>query len=230
MRKFSVLFYLVVIASMLLAACAPAATPPPAVKETVVVTSVAEVTKVVTQQVVVSPTAAPATAVPTLSPSAPLPRNQTLYFNGQQWNAVVCWNPYSSNCNNAMAISQGDSARVTMFETPYLYNMLDGKVYPLLADGPFAWNDAHTEITFKIKPAAQFEHYYFTIGAALSGLGACVVPWHLVADEVTGGRLVAPFGFRETGYRYILRSSRPADRKSARFSAWLRDEAARASR
>jgi len=78
----------------------------------------------------------------------------------------------------------------------------------------------------KIKPAAQFEHYYFTIGAALSGLGACVVPWHLVADEVTGGRLVAPFGFRETGYRYILRGSRPADRKSARFSAWLRDEAA----
>jgi DNA-binding transcriptional LysR family regulator len=78
----------------------------------------------------------------------------------------------------------------------------------------------------KIKPAAQFEHYYFTIGAALSGLGACVVPWHLVADEVTGGRLVAPFGFRETGYRYILRGSRPADRKSARFSAWLREEAA----
>ena len=29
----------------------------------------------------------------------------------------------------------------------------------------------------KIKPAAQFEHYYFTIGAALSGLGACVVPF-----------------------------------------------------
>ena len=53
--------------------------------------------------------------------SAPvLPRNQTLYFNGQQWGSVVCWNPYSSSCNNAMAISQGDNARVTMFETPYL--------------------------------------------------------------------------------------------------------------
>ncbi len=34
-----------------------------------------------------------------------------------------------------MAIGQQDNARVIMFETPYLYNMLDGKQYPLLADG-----------------------------------------------------------------------------------------------
>jgi len=84
------------------------------------------------------------------------PRNETLYFNGQQWGSVVCWNPYSSNCNNAMAITAQDSSRVTMFETPYLYNMLDGKVYPLLANGDYTWNDAHTEITFKIKPAAHW--------------------------------------------------------------------------
>ena len=57
-------------------------------------------------------TAAPAAAAPTL------PRNETMYFNGQQWGSVVCWNPYSSNCNNAMAISEGDSARVIEFETP----------------------------------------------------------------------------------------------------------------
>ncbi len=85
-----------------------------------------------------------------------LPRNETLYFNGQQWGPVVGWNPYSSSMNNAMAIAQQDSARVIMFETPYLYNMLDGKQYPLLADGPYAWNDAHTEITFKIKAAAKW--------------------------------------------------------------------------
>ncbi len=88
--------------------------------------------------------------------AANLPRDETMYFNGQQWGSVVCWNPYSSNCNNAMAIVQGDSARVTMFETPYLYNMLDGKQYPLLADGDYTWNDALTEITFKIKKAAEW--------------------------------------------------------------------------
>ena len=85
-----------------------------------------------------------------------LPRSETLYFNGQQWGSVVGWNPYSNSNNNAMAIAQQDNARVIMFETPYLYNMLDGKVYPLLADGPFTWNDAHTEITFKIKKAAHW--------------------------------------------------------------------------
>jgi peptide/nickel transport system substrate-binding protein len=88
--------------------------------------------------------------------AANLPRTETLYFNGQQWGSVVCWNPYSSNCNNAMAIAQQDNARVTMFETPYLYNMLDGKQYPLLADGPFTWDDGMTQITFKIKKAAKW--------------------------------------------------------------------------
>ncbi len=85
-----------------------------------------------------------------------LPRNETLYFNGQQWNAVVGWNPYSSSMNNAMALAQQDNARVIMFETPYLYNMLDGKVYPLLADGPYEWDAGQTQITFKLKKAAHW--------------------------------------------------------------------------
>lgn len=85
-----------------------------------------------------------------------LPRDETLYFNAQLWGSVVCWNPYSSNCNNAMAIAQQDNARVTVWETPYVYNMLDGKQYPLLADGPHTWNPARTEITFGIKAAAKW--------------------------------------------------------------------------
>jgi peptide/nickel transport system substrate-binding protein len=55
-----------------------------------------------------------------------------------------------------MAISQQDNARALMFETPYLYNMLDGQVYPLLADGPYAWNDDRTELTFSINSAAHW--------------------------------------------------------------------------
>jgi peptide/nickel transport system substrate-binding protein len=34
--------------------------------------------------------------------------------------------------------------------------MLDGKVYPLLADGPFAWDAGMTTITFKLKAAAKW--------------------------------------------------------------------------
>jgi peptide/nickel transport system substrate-binding protein len=98
--------------------------------------------------------AAATTAAPAAAPT--LARNETLYFNGQQWGSVVCWNPYSSSCNNAMAIAPGDNARVTMFETPYLYDMLDGKQYPLLADGAWAWNTDMTKITFKLKKVAKW--------------------------------------------------------------------------
>jgi len=116
--------------------------------QTETVTEEVEVTRVVTEEVVVE--------VPSDASGVVLPRNETLYFNGQQWGSVVCWNPYSSNCNNALAINQQDNARVIMFETPYLYNMLDGQMYPLLADGDYTWNDDQTEITFKIKEAAMW--------------------------------------------------------------------------
>ncbi len=118
----------------------------------VVETQVVETVKEVEKIVVATPEP---TAVPVVDANT-LPRNETLYFNGQQWNAVVGWNPYSNSNNNALGIAQQDNARVPMFETPYLYNMLDGKQYPLLADGDYAWNDARTEITFKIKAAAKW--------------------------------------------------------------------------
>ncbi len=90
------------------------------------------------------------------NPGDPLPRTETLYFNGQQWGSVVGWNPYSSNNNNALGVAQQDNARVVVFESPYIYNMIDGKQYPLLADGNWAWNAKKTEITFKIKAAAKW--------------------------------------------------------------------------
>ncbi len=128
-------------ATMVLTSCGPAAT------------TVAPATSVPGK------TAVPPTAIPTQSVAdiaGSLPRNETMYFNGQQWGSVVCWNPYSPNCNNAMALGQQDSARVLMFETPYLYDMLDGQQYPLLADGAWAWDAGMTTITYKIKAAAKW--------------------------------------------------------------------------
>ena len=83
-------------------------------------------------------------------------RNETVYFNGQQWGALNDWNPLSSNSNNAMGIGQKDSARTLIYETLYMYNMLDGKLYPLLADGDAVWNDAHTTLTVKINKDAKW--------------------------------------------------------------------------
>ncbi len=72
----------------------------------------------------------------------------------------------------------------------------------------------------------QFEHYTFTIEAAASGLGACVTPFHLVADDVASGRLIAPFGFIESGQFYVVRQLQRRNRSAGVFTAWLQKEAA----
>jgi peptide/nickel transport system substrate-binding protein len=149
MKRIYVVISLIMVMGMVLSACA-APTPETVVQTVqvpVVQTQVVKETQTVIQTQVVAPT---------MAPGATLPRDETLYFNGQQWGPVKCWNPYSVNCNNALAINEQDSARVIMFETPYLYDMLDGQVYPLLADGPFAWDDGMTQITFKLKTAAKW--------------------------------------------------------------------------
>ena len=161
MKRTMFVLSIVIVLSMILGACAqPTAAPTAAPVVEPTKAPVVEPTKAP----VVEPTVAPTEVLaPTEAPVAAvkagdtvLPRNETLYFNGQQWGTVVGWNPYSTSNNNAMAIAAQDNARVIMFETPYIYNMMDGKQYPLLADGDYVWNDAGTEITFKIKAAAKW--------------------------------------------------------------------------
>jgi peptide/nickel transport system substrate-binding protein len=151
MKRLYIAISLLMVMGMVLGACATptAETIVTTVEVPVVETQVVKETQVVVQTQMVEPTAAPTTG-------ETLPRNETLYFNGLQWSAVVGWNPYSSSMNNALAVGAKDSARVIMFETLYLYNMLDGQSYPLLADGDWVWNDARTEVTVKLKAAAKW--------------------------------------------------------------------------
>ena len=85
-----------------------------------------------------------------------LPRNETLYFGGLQWTTPAGWSPFMGNASNWANDQNGGGARTMMFETPYMFNGLDGKMYPLLADGDYAWNEEGTEIIYKIKPAAKW--------------------------------------------------------------------------
>lgn len=73
----------------------------------------------------------------------------------------------------------------------------------------------------------EFEHYYFTLEAAVRGLGVAVAPWHLVMDDVQAGRLVAPLGFVASGYDYVVRrrTSGPLPGLDV-FCAWLQAQAA----
>ena len=85
-----------------------------------------------------------------------LPREETLYFAGQQWGAVNSWNIVGTNQNNAMAIAgSAGGYRTTMFETLFMFNPLTGEKTGLLADS-YEWNEDLTEMTVSLKDAAHW--------------------------------------------------------------------------
>jgi len=91
------------------------------------------------------------------SAATELPRNETLYIAGLQWGAINGWNAFSADMNNALAVTQqGQGTRVTMFETLYMYNMLDNSMVPLLAEGDYVWSACRTSILVNLNPNAKW--------------------------------------------------------------------------
>lgn len=85
-----------------------------------------------------------------------LPRNETLYFAGQQWGAVNSWNIVGTNQNNSMAIAgNAGGYRTVMFETLFMFDFLSGNKVGLLADS-YEWNDDLTQMTVSLKDAAHW--------------------------------------------------------------------------
>ncbi|WP_426689246.1 LysR family transcriptional regulator [Rhodanobacter ginsengiterrae] len=74
---------------------------------------------------------------------------------------------------------------------------------------------------------AGFPHLYHLLEAAIAGLGVAIAPAPLVADELTAGRLLAPWGFQPTPGNWILATpQRSSDRRAAALAQWLRLELA----
>lgn len=84
------------------------------------------------------------------------PRNETLYFAGQQWGTINDWNPMSPNSNNAMGQTQKDTARTLIWETLFMYNSMDGKLYGLLGKD-YSWNDDQTILTVNLNTDAHWD-------------------------------------------------------------------------
>ena len=104
--------------------------------------------------------AAPATteapAEPAPADDNTLPRNETLYFAGQQWGPVNSWNIVGTNQNNSMAIAgNAGGYRSLMFETLFMFDFMSGEKKGLLADS-YEWNDDLTEMTVTLKDAAKW--------------------------------------------------------------------------
>ncbi|MFJ3055902.1 LysR family transcriptional regulator [Herbaspirillum sp. NPDC087042] len=91
---------------------------------------------------------------------------------------------------------------------------------------PDAWQEWAVAAGYPVRQALGqgFEHFYFSLQAAVAGLGVAIGPWHLVRDDVQSGVLVAPQGFVEDGSQYCLLSPAPlsSDGAGSKLLAWLR--------
>ncbi|WP_435929385.1 LysR family transcriptional regulator [Dryocola sp. BD613] len=86
-----------------------------------------------------------------------------------------------------------------------------------------AWADA-AGLSLPDGSGQTFEHFYFSLQAAVAGLGMAIGPRHLVCDDLDSGMLVAPLGFIEDGSRYCLLSPGPLpdEGPQAGLLTWLR--------
>jgi len=80
----------------------------------------------------------------------------------------------------------------------------------------------------ELPPGAErpFAHLHFAMDAAVAGLGAAVLPWPLVAEEVQAGRLCAPLGFRRAESALAVAAQSAPGRALSQFRAWLVEEGA----
>ncbi|KTT27999.1 LysR family transcriptional regulator [Pseudomonas rhizoryzae] len=76
---------------------------------------------------------------------------------------------------------------------------------------PTAWECWATAGGLRLPEAPEltFEHFYFSLQAAVAGLGVAIGPWALVGDDLASGLLVAPQGFLQDGSHYHLLSAKP---------------------
>jgi DNA-binding transcriptional LysR family regulator len=87
------------------------------------------------------------------------------------------------------------------------------------------WAQAQGLAPERLQLGQGFEHLYYLLEAAAAGLGVAIAPQTLVADDLRGGRLVAPWGFVETR-GYLALWTRRLDPRSERLAQWLRRELA----
>lgn len=89
------------------------------------------------------------------------------------------------------------------------------------------WLGANSIQGIDAEAGQWLEHFFFTLQAAASGLGVAVAPEPLAADDIETGRLVAPFGFIDTGRSYTLLSTKAMAGRAdiAAFRDWILAEA-----
>ena len=90
---------------------------------------------------------------------------------------------------------------------------------------PQAWSDwlgMAGPAGVDIAAGPRFEHTYFLLEAAASGLGIGIGSYPLVEQDLESGRLIAPFGFVPSGRFYCVLHAKDADHaKIKAFRSWI---------
>jgi LysR family transcriptional regulator, glycine cleavage system transcriptional activator len=94
---------------------------------------------------------------------------------------------------------------------------------------PSAWTNWEQITGHKLRDGDTrvFEHFYFSLQAAVAGLGVAIGPWHLVQDDLASGILTAPLGFIADWSSYQLLSLTPLapSAPAVKVRDWLRSVA-----
>lgn len=75
----------------------------------------------------------------------------------------------------------------------------------------------------QLKFTQGFAHLYYLLEAAVAGLGIAIAPKLLVNDDISRGRLQAPWGFKKTDNSLVLLTPKQQkDERSKQFAMWLK--------
>lgn len=155
--------------------------------------------------------------------------NATLLFAAPPWPADMQVYPLAAECIGPVFSPR--FARAAWLQQQAREVLLDEAVLHTQSR-PQAWADwaraSGLEPT-QIRHGQGFEHLYYLLEAALSGLGVAIAPQQLVADDLAAGRLLAPWGFVRTGNQLSLWVPARQPQAAAReLAGWLRSALAQA--
>ncbi len=142
---------------------------------------------------------------------AQLPRTETLYFGGQQWGAIASFNPFHPTNNNWAYTVHNNLGllRTMVWESLFAYNMLDGKIYPLLGT-EYSWSGQ--DLTVKINPDAHWsdgkpviaDDVAFTFALAKKYTTVITANWEYLEDVVAVDKSTVVFKAKRDNFAPLM--------------------------